>query len=350
MSDSIRPANLGAVSGNQTQDFGTKVMQRAQSLRGLTSSGAQMNNTDNFTMLPINMLQEYSNHPFKVNDDEELAELAESIKVNGIISPIIVRKMENGHYEILAGHRRTKAAEKAGLYEVPAKVLNVNDEQAVIIMTDTNLKHREKILPSERAKAYKMQIEAYKCQGKRTDLIKAVQDELNFGTNGTEVNNFGANGTKVESRSIVAELNNTSPLQVSRFLRLNELLPELLELVDLDIIPMRAGVDLSFLTEDEQQILANYIEEGIIKKIDLKTAEELKSISKLGELNKTVIMQMFCKTDSTKPQNTYAVLKTAIKNAMRHFKKTDYQDIEIESDALEQIIVEAIKNYADASK
>lgn len=350
--NNIRPASLGAVAENQNSG----IMKRANALRGITSAGAQMNNTDNFTTLAISSLRDFRNHPFNVLDDAELNELAESIKVNGILHPIIVRPLENGMYEILAGHRRTKAAIKAGLQDVPAKVLNVDDDAAVIIMTDTNLKQREKILHSERAKAYKMQMDAYRCQGKRNDLIQAVQNEIDFGSIGTEVgvdkqNNFGANGTKVESRIIVAQFNNTSALQISRYLRLNQLIEELLYLVDIEEIPFRAGVSLSFLNKEEQQMIVNAIEEGVIKKIDLKSADDLKTISKNGGLNRTVIEQIFrYKDNSVKTRNTYSLFQSATKKALKHFKQTDYQGVQINADELEQILVEAIKNYAENKK
>lgn len=354
--NNLRPNSLKDVA--ESQNFGSNkdLMKRAHSLLGMTSSGAQTNNTDNFTTVSISSLKEFKNHPFNVVEDEELEELAESIKVNGILHPIIIRPIQDGYYEILAGHRRTKAAIKAGLQDIPAKVLNVDDDAAVIIMTDTNLRQREKILHSERAKAYKMQMDSYRCQGKRTDLVQAVQREIDFGTNGTEVgedkqNNFGTNGTKVESRNIVAELNNTSALQVSRYLRLNQLDESLLYLVDIGELPFRAGVSLSFLTTDEQKIIVDFIEQGFIKKIDLKIAEELKAISKNGELNRTVIEQMFRNKENTvKPQNTFSLFQSATKNALKHFKKADYKDVQIDSEELEQVIFQAIKNYAENRK
>ncbi len=354
MEGNIRPTSLGAVADNQS--FGSGIMKRANALRGLTSSGAQTNNTDNFITVSISCLKEFKNHPFNVREDEELDELAESIKANGILHPIIVRPIEDGYYEILAGHRRTKAAVKAGLQDIPAKVLNVDDDAAVIVMTDTNLRQREKILHSERAKAYKMQMDAYRCQGKRHDLIVAVQNEIDLCSNGTQADfdrasTLCSNGTRVKSRDIVAELNNTSALQITRYLRLNELIEPILELVDDEQIAFRAGVALSFLTKEEQIMIVDAIEEGIIKKIDLKLAEELKSISKSGELNRTVIEQMFSKKDNTViPQNTFSLFQSATKKALKHFKKVDYQDVQIDSEELEQVIFQAIKNYAETRK
>jgi len=184
--NNIRPSNLDAVNGRQNFNQDRSIMERAQMLAGgMMSPGAQMNNTDNYKMISIDKLVEFSGHPFQVRDDSELEGLAESIKESGVVDAILVRPVEDGKYEILAGHRRVAASKKNGNYDIPAKILNVDDNEATIIMTNTNLKQREKILHSERAKAYKMQIEAYKKQGKRNDLIMEIDEQINLSSNRT---------------------------------------------------------------------------------------------------------------------------------------------------------------------
>ncbi|MGN0711646.1 MAG: ParB/RepB/Spo0J family partition protein [Anaerovoracaceae bacterium] len=352
MNNNFRPTSLGAVAAQtKPQDLGIK--QRVGLLKGLTSDGAQMNNTDNYKNVDLDSLVEFKGHPFQVRDDAEMLELVESIKESGVMEAILVRPIEDDKYEILAGHRRATAARKAGLFEIPARVLNVDDETAVIIMTNTNLKRREKILPSERAKAYKMQLDAYKCQGKRRDLLEAVNKE-NFGANCTQVDagNFGANCTQVKSRDIVAKLNDTTAHQISRYIRLLNLIVPILDKVDSEEIPFMAGVALSFLAKEEQQIVLDAMDNGVIKKMDLKLAEELKSISKKspGQLNEAVIVQMLAKDNKNETQTAYKVFQNAARKALNHFKKSDYSNragSDIDPQELEQVIIEAIQKYAE---
>ena len=354
--NSFRPANLGTVAPkNRTQDLGRP---NTNLLNGLFSENAKMNNTDNYKLIDVDKLVDFKEHPFQVREDAEMLELIESIKESGIMEAILVRPIDNGKYEILAGHRRTFAARKAGLYDIPARVLNVDDEEAVIIMTDTNLKRREKILPSERAKAYKMQIEAYKCQGKRNDLVQNTEKYMEFGQTLPEVyeveKEFGQTlpGVyKFESRELVAKLNNMKARSLSNFIRLNNLIEGILEKVDNEEIPFMAGVALSFLTEEEQRIVFDCMEKGLIKKMDLKFAEELKAISKKnpGQINEAVITQMVSKEEKTTQETALKVFRSATKNAMKHFKKTDYSSRTVENinqKELEAIIIKAIEDYA----
>lgn len=344
MNNNFRPTSLGAVAAQtKPQDLGIK--QRVGLLKGLTSDGAQMNNTDNYKNVDLDSLIEFKGHPFQVRDDAEMLELVESIKESGVMEAILVRPIEDDKYEILAGHRRATAARKAGLFEIPARVLSVDDETAVIIMTNTNLKRREKILPSERAKAYAMQIEAYKSQGKRTDLIRTTQEYMDFGQILPEVN-------KLESRELVAKLNNMKARSLSNFIRLNNLIEEILLKVDHEEIPFMAGVALSFLTKEEQQIVLDAMDNGVIKKMDLKLAEELKTISKKspGQLNEAVIIQMLAKDNKNETQTAYKVFQNAAKKALNHFKKSDYSNragSDIDPQELEQVIIEAIQKYAE---
>lgn len=189
-----------------------------------------MNNIDNekIESIDITLIDNFINHPFKVIENEDMKRLKESVSQNGILEPIIVRK-KNDRYEIISGHRRKYVAEVLGDKKIPCIVKNMNDFEATILMVDSNL-HRENILPSEKAKAYKMKLDAVKHQGKRT---------------------LDPSGPKL-SISILEEKNNDSATQIKRYIRLNELIPELLQLVDnpyLDKSPtmvLRPAVELSF--------------------------------------------------------------------------------------------------------
>lgn len=184
-------------------------------------------------------LNEFKGHPFKVKEDAEMDKLVESIKENGVLNPVIVRELEDGSFEMISGHRRKRAAEIASMEEIPCIVRNLTDEEATILMVDSNLQ-REEILPSEKAFAYKMKMEAMNKQGQRTDLTSApVEQKLNRKT----------------TREIIAEENNESREQVRRYIRLTELIPEILNMVDEKKIAFRPAVEISYLKEDEQYTL-----------------------------------------------------------------------------------------------
>lgn len=188
--------------------------------------------------IPTNKLHTFEGHPFQVIDNEEMDNLAESIKAQGIISPLIVRPMERktDEYEVVSGHRRLYAAIKAGLTEVPALIYPLDRNQAVIAVVDSNL-HREKLLPSEKAFAYKMKLEAMKRQGKRTDLTLSQA------------------ATKSDSAAEIGKATNESRDKVFRYIRLTNLIPELLQKVDEGTVAFSPAVELSYLTEKQQEIL-----------------------------------------------------------------------------------------------
>ena len=190
----------------------------------------------------IDIIDDFPDHPFKVQDDDSMTMLIESIRENGVLYPIICRK-KDGRYEIISGHRRKYACQKLGISEMPVIERELTKEEAVIAMVDSNIQ-RESILPSEKARAYKMKMDAMKKQGRRTDLTSSpVATKLNVDTALSVGETFG------ESRD-----------QVFRYIRLNELVPELLELVDEGKIGMRPAVELSYLTEGEQRDLVETIE------------------------------------------------------------------------------------------
>lgn len=185
--------------------------------------------------IPVEKLHPFDGHPFKVKDDAEMNTLIESVQTQGILSPLIVRPIENTEeYEVISGHRRLHAAQKAGITEVPALIYALDRDAATIAVVDSNL-HREHILPSEKAFAYRMKLEAMSRQGHRSDL---TSDQL---------------GRKLETAEIIAQQSDDSKSQVRRYIRLTYLIPELLEKMDQGEIALSIGVELSFLDESSQQ-------------------------------------------------------------------------------------------------
>lgn len=189
----------------------------------------------------INDIDDFPEHPFKVIDNEEMQQMSESIKENGVLVPVLVRPKPDGRYEMISGHRRKFASQLAQKETIPCIVRDLSDDEAIIIMVDSNMQ-REEILPSEKAFAYKMKLEALNHQGKRNDLT-FVQSEQ-----------------KLDSRRIIANENNESEAKVYRFIRLTELIPELLEMVDEKRIALLPAYEISFLSDDEQYILLDCIE------------------------------------------------------------------------------------------
>lgn len=193
------------------------------------------NTMKNPVAIPVEKLHPFTGHPFKVKDDEEMNTLIESIQTQGILSPLIVRPIENtDEYEVVSGHRRLHAARKAGITEVPALIYALDRDAAAIAVVDSNL-HREHILPSEKAFAYRMKLEAMSRQGHRSDL---TSDQL---------------GRKLETAEIIAQQSDDSKSQVRRYIRLTYLIPEFLEKMDKGEIALSVGVELSFLDESSQR-------------------------------------------------------------------------------------------------
>ena len=186
--------------------------------------------------IPLSEIDPFPDHPFQVRMDEDMQLLVESIKERGLITPITLRKKDDGRYEIVSGHRRTKACEIAGLETVKAEIREMTRDEAIILMVDSNCQ-RTTILPSEKAKSYKMKLEAMNRQGQRTDLTSTPLV------------------SKSRTNEDVGAANGESREQVRRYIRLNELIPEILEMVDEGKIAFRPAVELSYLTEDEQQCL-----------------------------------------------------------------------------------------------
>ena len=218
--------------------------------------------------IPLSEIDDFPNHPFKVKMDEDMNQLVQSVKERGVITPITLRQKEDGRYEIVSGHRRRKACELAGLDSVPAEIKELSRDEAIILMVESNLQ-RSIILPSEKAFSYKMRLEAMKRQGQRTDL-----------TSGPVVQKF--------SRDALGDKAEESGRQISRYIRLTVLIPELLDMVDENKIAFRPAVELSYLTETEQHNLLNSISYNDATP-SLPQAIRLKEFSKAGKLSAEVI-------------------------------------------------------------
>ena len=218
--------------------------------------------------VPISLIDDFAEHPFQVRDDEDMERLVQSIDNNGVLNPVILRK--NGErYELIAGHRRKHACLRLGISGIPAIVRELSRDEAVVEMVDSNLQ-REHILPSEKAYAYKMKIDAMKRQGERTDLTSRPM------------------GEKLLSVEAVAESAEESARQIHRYIRLTELIPELLTMVDEEKIAFRPAVELSYLTEDEQRDLLETIESEEATP-SLAQAIRMKNLSKVGKLDMDTI-------------------------------------------------------------
>lgn len=225
---------------------------------------------DKIVYLPLLELHTPKNHPFKVNDDAAMQEMTESVKQSGVLSPGIARPLENGGYELLAGNRRKRASELAGLDQMPIIVKNLTDDEAIILMVDSNLQ-REELLPSEKAFAYKLKLDAMKRQGIRNDLTLSPM------------------ATKLDTAAELGKQSGESRDQVFRYIRLTELTPDLLELVDEKKIAFRPAVELSYLTQDEQRILYDVIDSDEVSP-SIKQAQDLRHYSKEGRFNADIVM------------------------------------------------------------
>ena len=221
-------------------------------------------------------ISDFPNHPFKVRMDAAMQEMTESVKQYGVLVPALVRPKRSGGYEMVAGHRRKKAADLAGLAEIPCIVRQLTDDEATIIMVDSNLQ-REQILPSEKAFAYKMKLDALKRQGQRTDLTSVPLGQKLGKT----------------SREVLADSSTDSNTQIQRYIRLTHLIPPLLDLVDSGKIAFRPAVELSYLTEEEQNSLLDSISSEQSTP-SLAQASKMKEFSQNGRLNADVILSIMC--------------------------------------------------------
>ena len=233
-----------------------------------TEESRQEQQREQVQQIPIGELFPFKNHPFKVLDDESMQRTVESVEQYGVLSPLIARPRPEGGYEIISGHRRQHAAQLAGLETLPVIVRNMDDDAAVLLMVDSNLQ-RENILPSERAFAYKMKLEALKNQGARSDLT---------------CGQIGHKSNGAKARDIVADESGDNARNVQRFIRLTSLIPELLDMVDEKKIAFNPAVELSYLDESQQRDFLEAIEDTQ-NAPSLSQAQRLKKLAQEGHFS-----------------------------------------------------------------
>ena len=277
--------------------------------------GIDEEQTGQIMEVPINELFSFQNHPFKVLDDEKMVQTVESIRENGILVPIMVRSRQEGGYEVISGHRRRHAAEIVGLETVPVIIRELTDDEAVIAMVDANLQ-REEILPSEKAYAYKMKLEALKHKAGRPSKENSCQVGTNF-----------------RADEAMAETANESARTIQRYIRLTELLPELMEMVDSKKIKLNPAVEISYLSPNEQYLLIQVIDEdGIFP--SLSQAQQIKKLSQDKACTKEAIHALLS-VAGIKERNV--VIKHEV--IMQYFP-ADVSDAEVES-----LIVRLLDEY-----
>lgn len=262
----------------------------------------------NVTEVPLSDLYDFRDHPFRVIDDEKMDETVESVREHGVLVPGLVRPRTGGGYEIIAGHRRKRACELAGLETMPVIIKNYTDDEAVVVMVDTNIQ-RDDILPSEKARAYRMKYDAMKHQGSE---------------GGNSLENIG-------------EAAGESAKTVQRYLWISRLNDNLLGMVDNRKVPMTAATDLSFLDEKEQELLAKTITEEE-KKITTAQASKIKELSKAGSFNLTSIRKIL---ENNKPKSRKFVLKDE--------SLTKYFDDDYSNEDIEDIIIGLLNEWATTS-
>ena len=274
-------------------------------------------NPNGITEVLISALVDFKDHPFKIIDDEKMTDMIESIQQYGVLTPITVRAKDD-KYEIISGHRRKFACQKLGITKIPAIIKELDDDEATILMIDSNIQ-REEILLSERAFAYKMKLEAMKRQGKRTDLTCGQIDHKLKGR---------------RSIDILAEEADESRKQIQRFIRLTNLNKDLLEMVDTKKIPFNTAVELSYLKENEQQILyAAITEHETIP--SMKQAARLKNFSKQDKLDKNVVDAIM-----TEEKETPIKINLTGKNLQKYFPK------EYTQKQMEDVIYKLLEDWA----
>lgn len=231
-------------------------------------------NEESAMEIEISKIHAFKNHPFKVLDDEKMQDLVDSVKLSGVLTPVLLRIDQNEEYEMISGHRRLHAAKLAGLTTIPAIVRELSDDDAVIAMVDANIQ-REELLPSEKAFAYRMKLEAMKHQGSRTDLT------------------LRQNGTKLRADEILEDQVGESARSVQRYIRLTELIPELLDLVDVKKLNFTIAVDISYIDKEIQKWIYEYIRDtGFIKPNQISALREQ---LKIGPVNQVGMLTIFNK-------------------------------------------------------
>ncbi len=270
---------------------------------------------DEITMIHQSKLKPFEEQPYRVVFDKSMEELIESIKENGILTPIIVRRLDNEQFEIISGHRRVAAEKVAKIHKFPAQIMELNDDEAAILLVDSNLQ-RENILPSEKAFAYKLKLDAMKRQGKRTDLI------------------LSQNGTKLRSDAQLAEQVGESRNQIQRYIRLTYLIDKLLEMVDNKKMPFTVGVELSYLGSRAQAYIAEILEYDEIM-LSMGQATKIKLLAKNGQIDEDKILSVIYEKKTEKVNIT-------IKNKQIR----EYFPEEYSKEQIENIVFELIRQWS----
>ena len=268
-------------------------------------------------------ITDFPNHPFKVRMDAKMVETIESVREHGVLVPALVREKPTGGYEMISGHRRKMASELAGLENIPCIVRNLSDDEAVIVMVDSNLQ-REEILPSEKAFAYKMKLEAMKRQGKRTDLTSEPVARKLKGK---------------ESAEILGEQVGESKDTIRRYIRLTELIPEILEMVDEKKIAMRPAVELSYLPKEEQEILYDTMESEACTPSHAQ-AIKIRKFSAEGRLNEDVLLSIMAEEKPNQVEQ-WKIPKNRLK---KYFPSGTTQQ------KMEETIIKALELYRKREK
>ena len=272
--------------------------------------------------ISIYEITDFPNHPFKVKMDDKMLETIESVRDHGVLVPALVREKPTGGYEMISGHRRKMACELAGRENIPCIVRNLSDDEAVIVMVDSNLQ-REEILPSEKAFAYKMKLDAMKRQGQRTDLTSTP---------------LGQKFRKY-SVEILGEQVGESKSQIQRYIRLTDLIPEILEMVDEKKIGMRPAVEISYLSEKEQEMLYDAMESEACTPSHDQTIK-MRNLSKEGKLNEDIIMVIM----SQEKPNQVEQWKIPKNRLKKYFPPGTTQE------KIEETIIKALELYRKREK
>ena len=257
----------------------------------------QTNTPPRAEFLPIDKLRPFENHPFRVKDDAEMDQLVFSVLTQGLLTPIVVRATDTEEYEVISGHRRLRACQKAGIETVPALIYSMDRDAAIIALVDSNL-HREHLLPSEKAFAYKMKMEAMSHQGQRSDLTSSQV------------------ATKLDSASSIGKSQGESRDQVFRYIRLTYLIPEILQMVDEKKIALTPAVELSYLTESEQRDLLETMESEDCTP-SLSQSQQLKKLSQSGALDMDRILELLQQPKANQEEK----LRFDMKDIRRYFPK-----------------------------
>ena len=270
----------------------------------------QTNTPPRAEFLPIDKLRPFENHPFRVKDDAEMDQLVFSVLTQGLLTPIVVRETDTEEYEVISGHRRLRACQKAGIETVPALIYSMDRDAAIIALVDSNL-HREHLLPSEKAFAYKMKMEAMSHQGQRSDLTSSQV------------------ATKLDSASSIGKSQGESRDQVFRYIRLTYLIPEILQMVDEKKIALTPAVELSYLTESEQRDLLETMESEDCTP-SLSQSQQLKKLSQSGALDMDRILELLQQPKANQEEKLRFDLKD-----IRHYFPKNYTTERIQKTILQ---------------